>query len=74
MKAYPKILLIDDEPINIEVIKAMLEMHNYTSDIANSGRQALSLVKERHELFKQNLASMYSLVLLDYSMPDMDGP
>jgi len=70
----PKMLLIDDEPINIEVMSAMLETHGHSSEIASTSKAALALVERRFELVKMGQAKMYSIIFLDYSMPDMDGP
>ena len=39
-----------------------------------SGAQALSLLKKRVEKVIAGEAEMYKLFLLDYSMPEMDGP
>jgi len=39
------VLVIDDEQMNIEVIKAMLGEQGLTADIALSGNTALSLLE-----------------------------
>jgi PAS domain S-box-containing protein len=57
------ILLVEDNPLNQEVVHGMLEHLHGQADIAVSGRQAL-------EMFKQN---RYDLVLMDCQMPNMDG-
>ena len=38
-----------------------------------SGKQALQLIDQRIEEVKTGKAEMYNLVLLDYSMPEMNG-
>jgi CheY-like chemotaxis protein len=68
------VLLVDDEQMNIEVIKAMLDEQGIAADVALSGSIALSLLEQRCEEVYMGGAPMYKLVLLDYSMPDMDGP
>lgn len=68
------ILVVDDEPINIEILCAMLEQKGYKVDCSSSGLEALYLIKERFKLVQQGKASMYKLILLDFSIPDMDGP
>ena len=65
---------MDDEPINIEILSAMLEQKGYTVDCSSSGIEALYLIKERFALVKQGKAQMYKLILLDFSIPDLDGP
>lgn len=58
------ILVVDDEPDNLEVFKAALEMlHNATVLVASSGDEALSLLTTKHP----------TIVVTDLSMPRMDG-
>ena len=49
----PQALLIDDEPINIEVLSSMLEQKNIGCDSATSGPEGVKLVLERLELVKR---------------------
>ena len=42
MAHHPKILLVDDEPMNIVLVQAMLEGENYDIQTAADGKQALS--------------------------------
>jgi len=60
--------------MNIEVCKAMLGEQGVAADTALSGNVALSLVGKRFEDVNREKASMYKLILLDYSMPEMEGP
>ena len=39
-----------------------------------NGKMAIKLVEDRIKLCEQTEAAMYKIVMLDYSMPDMDGP
>ena len=48
----------------------MLESFELVSETANNGQQALDLVKQR----LRNNKKMYKLIIMDYSMPVMDGP
>ncbi len=57
------ILIVDDEPINLQVLVNMLSLQNYSVTRANSGKEALQL------LDKQS----FDLVLLDVMMPHMSG-
>lgn len=41
MSNSPEVLIVDDDLMNIEVIKAMLSMQNTESDTAMSGIEAL---------------------------------
>ncbi len=58
-----KILVIDDKPVNIDVIRALLSDQPYEFHGALSGHKALEMVP----LVRPDL------VLLDIAMPDMDG-
>src|SRR6476661_5694375 len=59
-----KILVVDDEPINIHVIINSLSLENYEITQASNGLEALNLVKSG---FKPDL------ILLDVMMPQMTG-
>ncbi len=59
----PRVLVADDQPLNLELARATLEAGGFEVDLAHSGRQALDLVR----LLKPDL------VLLDIQMPDIDG-
>ena len=49
-------------------------MKNLKVDTALSGAIALNLIKERLTKVLNNQASMYKFILMDYSMPGMNGP
>ena len=49
-------------------------MRHLKSDTALSGSIALELIKERLNKVLQGQAIMYKFILMDYSMPEMDGP
>ena len=70
----PSIMVVDDEQMNIEVMKAMIDKFGFPIDEATSGADALQLFEQRIQKAKQGEAQMYKVVLLDYSMPLMDGP
>ena len=50
------------------------QMMNLKSDTALSGSIAIDLIRERLNQVMQGQAKMYKFILMDYSMPDMDGP
>jgi len=58
-----KILVVDDEPINIEVIKNQLADQPYQLIIAANGNDALKLTEQYD----------FDLILLDIMMPDISG-
>ena len=57
------ILIVDDDPVQRDLIRQLLEPLGFTVLTAASGAECLSLV-EQHKVH---------LVLLDVSMPEMDG-
>lgn len=58
-----RILVVDDEPQFLELIKIRLEANDYEVVIANNGQEALDMLKE----------TKLDAVLLDILMPDIDG-
>lgn len=61
--ATPKILVVDDQPINVQLLKRKLEREGMAVTAAYSGQEALNLVA----------ADKPDLILLDVMMPGMDG-
>ena len=62
MREKPRILIVDDEEINIQVMTGALK-GEYEIDSALGGKQAILKVKE----------CMPDLILLDMMMPDLSG-
>ncbi|MGN0427004.1 MAG: ATP-binding protein [Agathobacter sp.] len=58
-----RILIVDDNEINLMIAQEMLEPVGMTVDIANSGQKAIEMMEEQ----------TYHLVFMDYMMPYMDG-
>ncbi|AQL05196.1 hypothetical protein Zm00014a_004861 [Zea mays] len=58
-----KILLVEDNKVNIIVAKSMLEQLGHGIDIVNNGMQAIRAVQQHQ----------YDLILMDVHMPEMDG-
>jgi two-component system, sensor histidine kinase and response regulator len=65
MARYPRarILLAEDEPINQEVSRGLLEDAGLVVDLANDGAEAVDLAKQNR----------YALILMDMQMPNMNG-
>lgn len=59
-----KILVVDDEPVNRQVLVNHLSLHNYEITEASSGSEALALLEGRLKP---------DLILLDVMMPRMTG-
>jgi DNA-binding response OmpR family regulator len=58
-----KILIVDDEPFNLDLLEQELEDQNYTIERASDGAEALDKVPS----FQPDV------ILLDYMMPKMNG-
>ncbi|HEX5809934.1 MAG TPA: adenylate/guanylate cyclase domain-containing protein [Anaerolineales bacterium] len=63
MDRTPKILIVDDEPFNVDYLEQELEDLNYDIVTARNGREALDRVR----------TELPDLILLDIMMPVMDG-
>lgn len=59
----PLILIVDDNPKNIQFLGNLLMSQSYEVGVAQNGRQALAFLGERD----------VDLILLDVMMPEMDG-
>lgn len=58
-----RILIVDDEPDTVDLVKLVLETEGYKTLVAYSGQEALDKIKIEQP----------DLVLLDIMMPQMDG-
>ena len=61
--AGTRILLAEDEPINQEVSRGLLEDVGLAVDLAEDGVQAVGMAKQNH----------YALILMDIQMPHLNG-
>ena len=61
--AVPKILIIEDEPVHLNVMKAKLEYEGYAVAVATDGAMGYQMAKDEKP----------DLVLLDIILPKMDG-
>ena len=58
-----KILVVDDEEVNVEVFQSQLKQYNYEAIVARDGYEALQMLDTHHP----------DLVLLDLMMPGLPG-
>ena len=63
-------LIVDDNLMNILAVEGMLLQFNLKCDKVVDSEHALEFVKAK---FEQS-ACIYKLIMMDYSMPDLDGP
>lgn len=60
---FDSILIVDDNPNNLQVVGTILSQHNYKIAIANNGEKAIQIANKRN----------IDLILLDIMMPGMSG-
>ncbi len=58
-----EILVVDDTPINLTVVKGLLKSTLVQIDTAESGMEAIGKVREKK----------YDIIFIDHRMPEMDG-
>lgn len=58
-----KVLVVDDNLMNIKVIKGLLENYKIKVSMAQSGKEALEKIEEQD----------FDFVFMDHMMPEMDG-
>lgn len=62
-RPWAKILIVDDNRVNLAVAKGLLKPYEMQVDAVLSGADAIEKVKEKD----------YDIVFMDHMMPDMDG-
>lgn len=63
LKRPPSILLVEDDEVNQEVVRAMLKRLGYFPDLAHNGLEAIKTIERQH----------YDIIIMDIMMPEMDG-
>lgn len=58
-----KVLVVEDDPLNAEVMAALLGDIDWQVELARNGREALACVRRER----------YDIILMDLKMPEMDG-
>ena len=59
----PEVLIVDDQPANLDVLCRLLERDGYSLSVANNGPRGIELAR----------ATLPDIILLDVVMPGMDG-
>ena len=60
---WAKVLVVDDNAVNLKVAAGLLKTYGIQADTAASGMRAVVMVQEKD----------YDLVFMDHMMPEMDG-
>ena len=63
MRTPPLILIVDDNPMNVDILQTRLAVHGYDILTAADGEEALAVAREK----------LPDLILLDIMMPKLDG-
>ena len=63
MRTPPRILIADDQPMNVDILQTRLAVHGYDILTARDGEEALTIAR----------AQLPDLILLDIMMPKVDG-
>jgi two-component system, cell cycle response regulator len=63
LSGKPRIMIVDDDPLNIKLLKARLPAEKYETLSASNGEQAIQIADK----------DLPDLILLDIMMPDLDG-
>lgn len=58
-----RVLVVDDNLVNLQVAKGLMEPYQFTIDTALNGLEAIKMVQHTE----------YDLVFMDHMMPEMDG-
>ncbi len=63
LNGIPRILVVEDDPINQAVMKMMLERLGFSIDVAANGAEGVDAAAK----------SSYAAILMDYCLPGLDG-
>ena len=58
-----KVLVVDDNQLNLEITRGLLENYNVVADLAISGKEGIALAQK----------NTYDIIFMDCMMPEMDG-
>jgi CheY-like chemotaxis protein/HPt (histidine-containing phosphotransfer) domain-containing protein len=58
-----KVLIVDDNEVNLTVALELLRLYDIASETATSGKEAIELINQ----------NQYDFVLMDHMMPEVDG-
>jgi CheY-like chemotaxis protein len=62
---YARVLVVDDVPVNLDVVRGMMQPYQMQIDCVTSGEEAIELVRDEEV--------HYNAIFMDHMMPGMDG-
>ncbi|MCL2603604.1 MAG: ATP-binding protein [Defluviitaleaceae bacterium] len=63
--SYARVLLVDDNPTNLDVAKGLMGLYGMTVDCVTGGQQAIDAMRDP--------GIRYNAIFMDHMMPEMDG-
>ena len=69
IREIKRILIVDDDPINVMILEKYLEFFKFEHIAANNGLEAVKIIEK--EVIEKN--TVFSAILMDCNMPVMDG-
>ncbi|MCL2042542.1 MAG: ATP-binding protein [Treponema sp.] len=63
--SYARVLIVDDNPTNLDVAKGLMGLYGMKIDCVTGGQQAIDAIRSEKV--------RYNAVFLDHMMPEMDG-
>lgn len=58
-----RVLIVDDNLVNLQIARGLMMPYEMTIDLAESGKKAVEMVRENH----------YDAIFMDHMMPELDG-
>ena len=68
------VLIVDDSKLNRKMLSKCLRSDGHSCSEAEDGLDAVMKVKERMEKAKSGGCKMFDVILMDFVMPNLDGP
>ena len=69
--AKQRVLIVDDNPVADSLLRKMVQSLGWEAECVESGRAAVEHIQQVGVLARKDFP--YSLILMDWQMPDMDG-
>ena len=68
-----KILLVEDNQLNIMLVSSLFAENNLKLQTAANGKVCIEMLKPKNGLTKSKLAKNFDIILMDMQMPVMNG-
>ena len=68
------VLIVDDSRLNRKMLSKCLRSDGHSCTEAEDGFEAIKVVEERMESVDRGESKMFDVILMDFIMPNLDGP